>query len=55
MKNEIMQKLYSVINALNTIEVKGKTNLANLYGSIEIIEGICKMIANTSDKDKGAE
>lgn len=40
MKNEIMQKLSAVINALNSISVSGKSNLANLSGSISVLEEV---------------
>lgn len=40
MKNEIMQKLSAVINALNSISVSGKNNLANLSGSISVLEEV---------------
>ena len=38
MKILIMQKLTSVINALNGIDVKGKQNLLNLGGCISVLE-----------------
>lgn len=40
MKEEIMQQLTIVLNALNTIPVSGKQNLANLSGSIAVIEEV---------------
>ena len=44
MKNEVMQRLAVVLNALNNIDVKGKTNLANLSGSIAMIEEVSAML-----------
>lgn len=44
MKDDIMQRLYAVLNALNTIPVSGKQNLANLSGSITVIEEIAGML-----------
>ena len=44
MKDEIMQRLIAVGNALNTITVSGKQNLANLSGSISIIEEVLNML-----------
>lgn len=38
MKDEIMQRLNVVLNALNSISVSGKANLANLSGSIAVLE-----------------
>jgi len=35
MKDEIMNRLAAVLNALNAVSVNGKQNLANLSGSIE--------------------
>lgn len=40
MKEEILQQLAIVLNALNTIPVSGKQNLANLSGSIAVLEEI---------------
>lgn len=44
MKNEIMNKLAVVINVLNNISVNGKANLANLSGSIAMVEEIASML-----------
>jgi len=44
MKNEIMQRLAVVLNALNNIDVRGKANLANLSGSIAMIEEVSAML-----------
>ena len=38
MKDQVMQQLGFVLNALNNVYVKGKANLANLSGSIAILE-----------------
>ena len=46
MKDEIMQRLLSVINALNNVSVKGENNLANLSGSITILREVAGMVAN---------
>ena len=40
MKNDILQRLTLAINALNNVEVRGKANLANLSGSISLLEEI---------------
>ena len=50
MKDEIMQRLIAAANALNTIPVSGKQNLANLSGSINVIEDI---VQKTAEKAKG--
>lgn len=44
MKNEIIRRLNLVLGALDNVSVSGKTNLANLSGSISIIEEVIKMI-----------
>lgn len=44
MKDEIMQRISLVLNALNTIPVSGKANLANMSGSIAVIEEIAGML-----------
>lgn len=51
MKDEIMQMLIAVLNALNSISVSGKPNLANLSGSIAIIEEITGMLENAEIVD----
>jgi hypothetical protein len=40
MKDNIMQRLYAVLNALNNVSVSGKQNLANLSGSISVLEEV---------------
>lgn len=47
MKDEIMQNLIGVLNALNNISVRGKTNLANLSGSIAVIERVAGMLEDS--------
>lgn len=44
MKDEIMQRLAAVLNALNNVSVNGRSNLVNLSGSIGIVEEITKML-----------
>lgn len=41
MKNRILQNISAVITALNKISVSGKDNLANLSGSICVLEDVC--------------
>lgn len=59
MKDEIMQRLIAVASALNTIPVSGKQNLANLSGSINVIEEVIGMlegadvVQKATDKTKG--
>ena len=55
MKDEIMQRLVAVANALNTITVSGKQNLANLSGSINIIEEVLNMLDGADVVHKAAE
>ena len=44
MKDEIIQRLTIVVDALNTIPVSGKQNLANLSGSISVVEETIGML-----------
>lgn len=46
MKNEIMQRISAVLAALNNVSVSGKYNMANLSGSIAMIEEIAGMLDN---------
>jgi len=46
MKDEIMQRIGAVLNALNGINVSGKHNLVNLSGSIAVIEEIASMLSD---------
>lgn len=55
MKDEVMQRLIAVINALNTISVSGKQNLANLSGSISVIEEVLGMLENADIIQKEAD
>ena len=44
MKTEIMQRLNLILGALNSISVSGKSNLANLSGSIAMLEEMAQML-----------
>ena len=46
MNAEILQQLMTITTVLNNIEVKGRQNLANLAGSIGILEDIINKIQN---------
>jgi hypothetical protein len=55
MKNEIIQKLGAVINALNNVSVSGEQNLANLSGSIAILKEVAGQINVCEFADKKQE
>ena len=55
MKDEIMQRLIAAVNALTTIPVSGKQNLANLSGSINVIEEVLGMLDGADIVQKAAE
>lgn len=40
MDENIVMKLSGVLNALNSIDVRGRSNMQNVLGCIGIIEGI---------------
>lgn len=46
MKQQIIDNINAVLGALNSITVSGKANLANLVGSINILENIGSAIAS---------
>lgn len=46
MKEEIMQRLAVVLNALNSISVSGKSNIGNLGGSIAMVEEIAGILGD---------
>lgn len=50
MKDEIMNRLAAVLNALNAVSVNGKQNLANLSGSIAVIEEVAAMLGDLLSK-----
>ena len=45
MRDDIMQRLTVVLNALNNTSVSGKANLANLSGSIAVLEEVCGIMS----------
>ena len=55
MKDEIIQRIAVTLNALNSITVSGKTNLANLSGSITMLEEIGTMLSEAEIKPKDDE
>lgn len=58
MKDRVLQNISAVVAALNTVTVSGKNNLANLSGSIAILEelytalGACEIIAPETNTEK---
>lgn len=42
---ENLNKLMSVMTALNNIEVKGRQNLVNLSGCIALVDEVCKSLS----------
>lgn len=46
MKEDIMQRLAVVLNALNSISVSGKSNIGNLGGSIAMVEEIAGILGD---------
>lgn len=57
MKEQIMQRLALVLNALDSVSVRGKSNLANLSGSITMLEEVAKILndAEIVEATKAAE
>lgn len=45
MNEEIRTQLAQVLQALNSISVSGKANLANLAGSISVLEDILRQLS----------
>ena len=46
MKEQIIDKLVAVINALDSIAVTGQKNRGNLYGSIETLAAIVQALSS---------
>lgn len=46
MKEELIKQLLAVYNALDTVNVSGKNNLANLSGSLSIIYDIISKLSS---------
>lgn len=46
MKDEIIQQIAAVINALDSIAVAGQQNRGNLYGSIETLKAIAQALSS---------
>ena len=51
-KEDILQRLSLVLGALNSVTVCGKANLANLSGSIAMLEEVEKMIRGADDPEQ---
>lgn len=47
-KGEIIQTLTAVISALDNVSTRGKTNLNNLGGSIEVLERLREEVKKLS-------
>lgn len=55
MNEEIIRRLNVVLGALNNVNVCGKPNLANLSGSIAMLEELRDIVKNTEVPDQLAE
>lgn len=55
MNSETLEKLSNVIQVLGNIEVKGKTNLLNLGGSIAILEEVLQGCINAKPTETPKE
>ncbi len=49
MNEEIKTQLVQVLQALNSISVSGRANLANLAGSISVLEDILRQISQKEE------
>ena len=47
MTQEIINRIASVINALDHTEVKGRQNMMNIVGGIEILEDCIRALSNS--------
>lgn len=45
MKEELIQQLGLIIQALNNVSVSGETNLANLSGSIQMLKQLATVLS----------
>lgn len=50
MNEKIIQNIVAVLNALNNISVSGKQNLANLSGSISVLEDVLQLLNEEANK-----
>ncbi|MEY8573288.1 hypothetical protein AALD01_02625 [Oscillospiraceae bacterium 21-37] len=55
MKDNLMQMLGAVLNALNEISVNGKANLANLAGSIATLEDVATKLNKCTIQEEGSD
>lgn len=55
MKEEIMQRINAVLTALNNISVNGKANLANLSGSIAVLEEVANMLNHAEVQEENLD
>ena len=51
MKEQVLQNLSAVLRALNAVTVSGKENLANLGGSITMLEQMYSALSNADFKE----
>lgn len=58
MKDRILQNISAVVRALNNVSVSGKDNLANLSGSISVLEDLytalnaCQIVEPNAKEEK---
>lgn len=55
MKDDIMQRLGAILNALNEVSVYGKANLTNLAGSIATLEDVATILNKCTIEEKSSD
>jgi len=55
MKENVITPLNAVLNSLNSINVSGKNNLANLYASIQILEQVVGFVSSGALEEQKEE
>lgn len=51
-KKEMAERLSAVIQALNSIEVRGKANMTSMVGCIQLLEKVSADLGADMDADK---
>lgn len=52
MKQDILQRIAAVLNALNNVSVAGKANITNMAGSISLLEEVAAMVERAEIADE---
>lgn len=55
MKEDIINRLVAVVQALNKVEIRGRSNIDNMSGSLRVLDDVINMVNNLEEQEQVAD